>query len=100
MSFITSGDVGTLLGCQIALTLVYAIVFCFMKGYYPYLRGAGSIALGFFVATAANVLLLLSDSIPIFLSIVVSHTLLLYAFVLFYTGVVHFFKSRRKVRYA
>jgi diguanylate cyclase (GGDEF)-like protein len=100
MSLITSVDVGTLLGCQIVLTLVYAIVFCCMKGFYPYLRGAGSVALAFFAATIANVLLLLSGSIPAFLSIVVSHCLLLSAFVLFYTGVLHFFKSPRKVRYA
>ena len=43
MSFLTSVDVGTLLGCQIALTLVYAIVFCCMKGMYPYLRGTGQV---------------------------------------------------------
>jgi diguanylate cyclase (GGDEF)-like protein len=100
MSLITSVDVGTLLGCQIVLTLVYAIVFCCMKGFYPYLRGAGSVALAFFAATIANILLLLSGSIPAFVSIVISHCLLLSAFVLFYTGVLHFFKSPRKVRYA
>jgi diguanylate cyclase (GGDEF)-like protein len=100
MSLITSVDIGTLLGCQIALTLVYAIVFCCMKIFYPYLRGPGSVALAFFVATIANVLLLLSGSIPNFLSIAISHCLLLSAFVLFYTGVLHFFKSPRTIRYA
>jgi diguanylate cyclase (GGDEF)-like protein len=100
MSFIASVDVGTLLGCQIVLTLVYAIVFCCMKIFYPYLRGAGSVALAFFVATIANLLLLFSGSLPAFLSIVVSHCLLLSAFVLFYTGVLHFFKSPRRIRYA
>jgi diguanylate cyclase (GGDEF)-like protein len=100
MSFIASVDVGTLLGCQIALTLIYAIVFFCMKRIYPYLRGAGSVALAFLAATIANVLLLLSGSIPAFVSIVVSHCLLLSAFVLFYTGVLHFFKSPRKIRYA
>jgi diguanylate cyclase (GGDEF)-like protein len=100
MSFIASIDVGTLLGCQIVLTLIYAIVFCCMKVFYPYLRGAGSVALAFFIATIANVLLLLSGSLPDFLSIVVSHCLLLSAFVLFYTGVLHFFKSPRRIRYA
>jgi diguanylate cyclase (GGDEF)-like protein len=99
MSFIASIDVGTLLGCQIALTLVYAIVFFCMKRIYPYLRGAGSVALAFFAATIANVLLLLSGSVPAFVSIVVSHSLLLSAFVLFYTGVLHFFKSPRRIRY-
>jgi hypothetical protein len=100
MSFISSVDVGTLLGCQIVLTLVYAIVFCCMKVIYPYLRGAGSVTLAFFAATIANVLLLLSGSIPAFLSVVVAHCLLLCAFVLFYTGVLHFFKSPRRIRYA
>jgi|HubBroStandDraft_6_1064221.scaffolds.fasta_scaffold82920_2 diguanylate cyclase (GGDEF)-like protein len=100
MSLIASVDIGTLLGCQIVLTLIYAIVFCCMKIIYPYLRGAGSVALAFFLATIANVLLLLSGSIPIFLSIAVSHCLLLSAFVLFYTGVLHFFKSPRRIRYA
>jgi diguanylate cyclase (GGDEF)-like protein len=100
MSLIASVDIGTLLGCQIVLTLIYAIVFCSMKVIYPYLRGAGSVALAFFVATIANVLLLLSRSIPAFLSIAISHCLLLSAFVLFYTGVLHFFKSPRRIRYA
>jgi diguanylate cyclase (GGDEF)-like protein len=100
MSWIASVDVGTLLGCQIVLTLIYAIVFCSMKIIYPYLRGAGSVAFAFFLATIANILLLLSGSLPLFLSIVVSHCLLLSAFVLFYTGVLHFFKSPRRIRYA
>ena len=100
MALIASVDIGTLLGCQIVLTLVYAIVFCCMKIFYPYLRGAGSVAFAFSVATIANLLLLFSGSLPIFLSITVSHCLLLSAFVLFYTGVLHFFKSPRKIRYA
>jgi diguanylate cyclase (GGDEF)-like protein len=100
MSFISSVDVGTLLGCQIVLTLVYAIVFCCMKVIYPHLRGAGPVTLAFFAATIANVLLLLSGSIPAFLSVVIAHCLLLCAFVLFYAGVLHFFKSPRRIRYA
>jgi diguanylate cyclase (GGDEF)-like protein len=100
MSLVSSVDVGTLLGCQIVLTLIYAIVFFCMKRIYPYLRGAGAVALAFLAATIANVLLLLSGSLPAFISIVVSHCLLLSAFVLFYTGVLHFFKSPRKIRYA
>jgi diguanylate cyclase (GGDEF)-like protein len=100
MSLISSVDVYTLLGCQIAMTLIYAIVFCCMKGMYPYLRGAGAVALAFFAATLANILLVLSDSIPPFLSIVVSHCVLLSAFVLFYAGVLQFFKSPRRIRYA
>jgi diguanylate cyclase (GGDEF)-like protein len=100
MSFIASVDVGTLLGCQIVLTLVYAIVFCCMKIIYPYLRGASSVALAFLAATLANILLELSGSIPPLLSIAVGHCLLLSAFVLFYSGVLHFFKSPRKIWYA
>lgn len=99
MSFITSVDVGTLLGCQIALTIVYAIVFCCMKGMYPYLRGTGQVALAFFIATVANTLLLFSGSLPPFFSIVISHCLLLSAFVFFYGAVLSFFKSPRKIRY-
>jgi diguanylate cyclase (GGDEF)-like protein len=98
MSFTALVDVGTLLGCQIVLTLIYAIVFCCMKAIYPHLRGAGSVALAFLAATIANVLLVLSGSIPIFVSIAVSHCLLLSAFVLFYIAVLHFFKSPRKTR--
>jgi diguanylate cyclase (GGDEF)-like protein len=100
MSLIKSIDVGTLLGCQVVLTLVYGIVFFCMKRLYPNLRGAGSVALAFFVATIANALLLLSDSIPLFASIAISHSLLLSACVLFYTGVLRFFKSPCKARYA
>ena len=77
MSWIKSIDVGTLLGCQVVLTLVYGIVFFCMRRLYPNLRGAGSVALAFFAATIANVLLLLSDSIPIFVSVAISHALLL-----------------------
>jgi diguanylate cyclase (GGDEF)-like protein len=100
MSFIASVDISTLLGCQIVLTVVYAVVFCCMKTIYPYLRGAGSVAVAFLAATLANILLLLSGSIPPFFSIAVGHCLLLSAFVLFYTGVLHFFKSPRKISYA
>ena len=100
MSFISSVDVNTLLGCQIVLTLAYAIVFYVMRSMYPYLRGAGAVALSFSVATLANILMLMSASIPPFLSIILSHCLLLSACVLFYTGIVRFFKSPRKVRYA
>jgi diguanylate cyclase (GGDEF)-like protein len=100
MSLVASIDVRTLLGCQIALTLVYAVVFCCMKSMYPYLRGAGSVAFAFFAATIANLLLLLSGSIPDFFPIVVAHSLLLSAFVLFYSGVLHFFKSPRRILYA
>jgi len=100
MSLIASIDVSTLLGCQIALTLIYAIVFFCMKSYYPNLRGAGSVALAFLAATIANILLLLSGSLPAFVSIVVAHSLLLSAFVLFYAGVLRFFKSPRRIRYA
>ncbi|MGD0444763.1 MAG: GGDEF domain-containing protein [Edaphobacter sp.] len=100
MHLIASVDIDTLLGCQIVLTLIYAIVFCCMKSAYPYVRGAGSVALAFFAATAANILLLLSGSIPAFVSIVVSHCLLLSAFVLFYTGVLRFFRSPSKIGYA
>src|SRR5260370_6516413 len=100
MSLIASVDVGTLLGCQIVLTLIYAIVFCSMKINDPLLRGAGSVAFAFFVASIGNLLLILSGSLPAFLSIAVSHCLLLSAFVLFYTGVLHFFKSPRTIRYA
>lgn len=100
MSLTSSVDVGTLLGCQIGLTLVYAIAFFSMKHIYPYLRGAGSVSLAFSAATIANIFLLLSGSIPAFLSIVASHCLLLVAFVLFYNGVLHFFRSPRRIRYA
>ena len=97
MSLIASIDVNTLLGCQVALNLIYAIVFLCMKRMYPYLRGAGSVALAFVAATIANVLLLLSGSVPLILSIFVSHCLFLSAFVLFYTGVLRFFRSQRRI---
>ncbi len=99
MSLIASIDVTTLLGCQVALNLIYAIVFLCMKRMYPHLRGAGSVALAFVTATIANVLLLLSGSVPPILSISVSHCLFLSAFVLFYTGVLRFFRSQRKISY-
>jgi diguanylate cyclase (GGDEF)-like protein len=99
MSLIASIDVSTLLGCQVALNLIYAIVFLCMKRMYPHLRGAGSVALAFVTATIANVLLLLSGSVPPILFIFVSHCLFLSAFVLFYTGVLRFFRSQRRISY-
>lgn len=100
MSFIASADINTLLGCQILLSLVYAVVFYCMKHLYPYLRGAGSVSVAFFVATIADSLLLLTGYIPAFFSIAVAHCLLFSAFALFYGAVLQFFRSPRKARYA
>jgi diguanylate cyclase (GGDEF)-like protein len=100
MPFVAAIDVNTLLGCQIALAAIYALVFFCMKRIYPHLRGAGSVSIAFLVATFGNVLLVLSGSVPTFVSIAVSHCLLLSAFVLFYTGILHFFNSPRKIHYA
>ncbi len=99
MSLIASIDVATLLGCQVALNLIYAIVFVCMKRMYPHLRGAGSVAVAFVTATIANVFLLFSGSAPLILSIFASHCLFLSAFVLFYTGVLRFFRSPRPIAY-
>ncbi|MEO8735906.1 MAG: GGDEF domain-containing protein, partial [Edaphobacter sp.] len=89
-------DNRTLLGCQILLGGVFALVFLGMKRMYPRLRGAGTFASGFLAAMIACALFVARDSIPDLLSIVLANGLVFTAFALFYEGTLRFFQSPRK----
>ncbi len=91
-------DNRTLFACQTLLTAVYAIVFFSMWRMHRHLPGTGSFALGFFSGFLGCVLIVIRGSLPNFVSIVVTHFLLFSAFVLFYRGILLFFRSPRTTR--
>jgi len=88
-------DNRTLFACQTLLTAVYAIVFFSMGRMHRHLPGTGSFALGFFLGFLGCVLIVIRGSLPSFVSIVVVNFLLFSAFVLFYRGILLFFRSPR-----
>jgi GGDEF domain-containing protein len=88
-------DNRTLFACQTLLTAVYAIVFLSMGRMHRHLPGTGSFALGFFSGFLGCVLIVIRGSLPTFVSIVVVNFLLFSAFVLFYRGILLFFRSPR-----
>jgi len=91
-------DNRTLFTCQTLLTGVYTIAFLGMRRMYRHLPGTGSFALGFFSGLLGFALILVRGRVPNLVSIVVVHFLLLSAFVLFYRGILLFFRSPRTTR--
>jgi diguanylate cyclase (GGDEF)-like protein len=91
-------DNRTLFACQTLLTAVYAIVFLSMGRMHRHLPGTGSFALGFFSGFLGCVLIVIRGSLPNLVSIVVGNFLLFSAFVLFYRGILLFFRSPRTTR--
>lgn len=91
-------DNRTLFACQTLLTAVYTIAFLGMRRMYRHLPGTGSFALGFFSGLLGFALILARGRVPNLVSIVVVHFLLLSAFVLFYRGILLFFRSPRTTR--
>ena len=91
-------DNRTLFACQTILTAVYAIVFLSMGRMHRHLPATGSFALGFFSGFLGCVLIVLRGSLPNFVSIVIVNFLLFSAFVLFYRGILLFFRSPRTTR--
>jgi len=91
-------DNRTLFACQTLLTAVYTIAFLGMRRMYRHLPGTGSFALGFFSGLLGFALILVRGRVPNLVSIVVVHFLLLSAFVLFYRGILLFFRSPRTTR--
>ena len=92
-------DNRTLFGCQILLTMVYSIAFLGIGRMYRHLPGTGSFALGFFSGFLGCVLIVLRSSVPNFVAIVVEHFLIFSAFVMFYRGILLFFRSRRTTHF-
>jgi hypothetical protein len=57
-------DTRTLVACQCLLTSVFAVMLLGMRRLYPQLRGVGSVALGFAVASPATLLLATRSVVP------------------------------------
>jgi len=89
-------DNRTLLGCQILIGGVFALVFLGMKYMYPRLRGAGIFSLGFCASMVACALFVARDHISELASVVLANALVFTAFALFYDGTLRFFQSPRK----
>jgi diguanylate cyclase (GGDEF)-like protein len=96
MSSISWIDNRTLLGCQILLGGVFALVFLGMKRMYPRLRGAGTFALGFFCAMLGCALLVSRSHISDLASVVLANAFVFSAFALLYSGTLRFFQNPRK----
>ncbi|MCU1226667.1 MAG: hypothetical protein JWQ42_4760 [Edaphobacter sp.] len=90
-------DNRTLLACQALLTAIFAVVFFSMKRMYPYLRGAGSFALAFTARSIGSLLFLVSISVPYAVSVIGTSFFTFSVFLLFYNGILHFFRSPRKI---
>ena len=88
-------DNRTLLACQVLLTMVYAIAFVVMRRMHRHLPGTGSFALGFSSGFLGCALSVVRSNIPNFVFVVVEYFLFFSAFVLFYRGILHFFRSPR-----
>lgn len=92
-------DNRTLFACQILLTMVYSIAFLGMRRMYRHLPGTGSFALGFFSGFLGCILILLRSGVPNSVAVVVEHSLIFSTFVLFYRGILLFFRSPRTTRF-
>jgi diguanylate cyclase (GGDEF)-like protein len=92
-------DNRTLFACQILLTMVYSIAFLGMRRMYRHLPGTGSFALGFFSGFLGCVLIVVRGAAPNFVTNVIEHFLIFSAFVLFYRGILLFFRSPRTTHF-
>jgi hypothetical protein len=92
-------DNRTLFACQILLTMVYSIAFLGMRRMYRHLPGTGSFALGFFSGFLGCILIVLRGGVPNSVAVVVEHSLIFSAFVLFYRGILLFFRRPRTTRF-
>jgi diguanylate cyclase (GGDEF)-like protein len=92
-------DNRTLFACQILLTMVYSIAFLGMRRMYRHLPGTGSFALGFFCGFLGCILLVIRGSVPNVAAVVVEHFFIFCAFVLFYRGILLFFRSVRTTHF-
>src|SRR3984957_5381638 len=92
-------DNRTLFACQTLLALVYAVAFLAMRRMNRHLPGTGNFALGFFSGFLGCILTVIRGYVPNFVSVVVEHFLIFSAFVLFYRGILLFFRSPRTTRF-
>lgn len=66
---------------------------------YRHLPGTGSFALGFFSGFLGCIVIVLRGGVPNSVAVVVEHSLIFSAFVLFYRGILLFFRSPRTTRF-
>jgi diguanylate cyclase (GGDEF)-like protein len=92
-------DNRTLFACQTLLAVVYAVAFLVMGRMNRHLPGTGNFALGFFSGFLGCILTVIRGYVPNFVSVVVEHFLIFSAFVLFYRGILLFFRSPRTTRF-
>lgn len=92
-------DNKTLFACQTILTAVFTVAFLSIRRMYRHLPSTGSFALGFFCAFVGFVLTVFRSGVPDFISVVVLHLFFFTAFVLFYRGILLFFRSPRTTRF-
>ena len=92
-------DNRTLFACQILLTMVYSVAFLGMRRMYRHLSGTGSFALGFFSGFLGCILIVLRGGLPNSVAVVGEHFLIFSAFLLFYRGLLLFFRSPRTTRF-
>jgi diguanylate cyclase (GGDEF)-like protein len=79
--------------------MVYSIAFLGMRRMYRHLPGTGSFALGFFSGFLGCIVIVLRGRVPNSVGVVVEHSLIFSAFVLFYRGILLFFRSPRTTRF-
>jgi diguanylate cyclase (GGDEF)-like protein len=92
-------DNKTLFACQTLLTMVYSIAFLGMRRMYRHLPGTESFALGFFSGFLGCILIIVRGNVPNAATVVVEHFLIFSAFVLFYRGILLFFRSPRTTHF-
>jgi diguanylate cyclase (GGDEF)-like protein len=92
-------DNRTLFACQILLTMVYSVAFLGMRRMYRHLSGTGSFALGFFSGFLGCILIVLRGGLPNSVAVVGEHFLIFSVFLLFYRGLLLFFRSPRTTRF-
>jgi diguanylate cyclase (GGDEF)-like protein len=92
-------DNKTLFACQTLLTMVYSIAFLGMRRMYRHLPGTESFALGFFSGFLGCILIIVRGNVPNAATVVVENFLIFSAFVLFYRGILLFFRSPRTTHF-
>jgi diguanylate cyclase (GGDEF)-like protein len=87
-------DNRTLIFCDLLLAVAFAGVFFGMKKTYPNLRGINTIAISFLLGVPGT-FLLVSHSIPEFVSVILSNCFVVASFAFLYRGMLRFLGSRR-----
>jgi len=87
-------DSRTLVTCKCLLSLVFSVVLLGIRRRYPYLRGTGPLALGFFLGVPSMLFLAARGTIPDFTSIVLANALGILCHLFLYQGILRFCHAR------